>query len=311
MRSWLVLLAIAALDARPCRSSATITCCGSPPSSACTRCWRSRGTSSAGSPAIRRSPPPPSSASAPMRRPSCRCMVCRRSRPGAAPGLIAMLFAAFIGGAILHLRGHYFAIASLVIAEMLREIVNTTPNFTGGGMGLNLPIMRISVGGAGAVLLLRHAGAGRACAPRRRSWSSTASSASGCAASSRTRMPPMCSASTPTPTRPRRSRFRRCSSAWPARSTPPGCTTSSRPTCSTCCSRSNRWSWCCSAGIGTIFGPAIGALILLAFEEFVWRNFLTVHAAALGLIIVVLVLFLPNGILPLLRERFARAEGRA
>ncbi len=61
-------------------------------------------------------------------------------------GLIAMLFAAFIGGAILHLRGHYFAIATLVVAEMLREIVNTTPYFTGGGMGLNLPIMRISVG---------------------------------------------------------------------------------------------------------------------------------------------------------------------
>ena len=57
-----------------------------------------------------------------------------------------MLFAAFIGGAILHLRGHYFAIASLVVAEMLREIVNTTPDFTGGGMGLNLPILRISVG---------------------------------------------------------------------------------------------------------------------------------------------------------------------
>src|SRR5262249_34829854 len=61
-------------------------------------------------------------------------------------GLIAMLFAAFIGGAILHLRGHYFAIATLVVAEMLREIVNTTPHFTGGGMGMNLPIMRISVG---------------------------------------------------------------------------------------------------------------------------------------------------------------------
>ena len=50
-------------------------------------------------------------------------------------------------------------------------------------------------------------------------------------------------------------------------------------------------------GLGTIFGPAIGALILIAFEEFVWRNFLTIHAAALGLIIVVLVLFLPNGLL--------------
>ena len=40
-----------------------------------------------------------------------------------------MLFAAFLGGAILHLRGHYFAIASLIVAEMLREIVNTHAGF--------------------------------------------------------------------------------------------------------------------------------------------------------------------------------------
>ena len=60
-------------------------------------------------------------------------------------GLAAMAFAAFLGGAILHLRGHYFAIASLIVAEMLREIVNGMPDFTGGGKGLNLPILRISV----------------------------------------------------------------------------------------------------------------------------------------------------------------------
>ena len=56
-------------------------------------------------------------------------------------------------------------------------------------------------------------------------------------------------------------------------------------------------------GLGTIFGPAIGALLLLTFEELVWRNFLTIHAAVLGVLIVVLVLYLPNGILSLVRER--------
>ena len=74
-------------------------------------------------------------------------------------GLAAMTFAAFLGGAILHLRGHYFAIASLIVAEMLREIVNGMPDFTGGGKGLNLPILPHFGDGAGAVLLLRHAGA--------------------------------------------------------------------------------------------------------------------------------------------------------
>ena len=62
-------------------------------------------------------------------------------------------------------------------------------------------------------------------------------------------------------------------------------------------------------GLGTIFGPAIGAVILLLFEELVWRNFLTIHAAALGIIIVVLVLFLPNGLLTLVRERLPRRTG--
>ena len=56
-------------------------------------------------------------------------------------------------------------------------------------------------------------------------------------------------------------------------------------------------------GLGTIFGPSIGAVILLLLEEAVWRNFLTIHVAALGAIIVVLVLFLPNGLLALIRER--------
>src|SRR5437879_13658856 len=37
-------------------------------------------------------------------------------------GAIAALFAAALGRAILHLRGHYFAIASLVVAEVLREV---------------------------------------------------------------------------------------------------------------------------------------------------------------------------------------------
>ena len=39
-------------------------------------------------------------------------------------------------------------------------------------------------------------------------------------------------------------------------------------------------------GVGTIFGPGGRRDPLLAFEEMVWRNFLTFHAAVLGLIIV-------------------------
>ena len=62
----------------------------------------------------------------------------------AIAGLAAALFAAVIGLAILHLKGHYFAIASLALAEVLRELVNSS-EFTGGGMGLNLPVPDWSV----------------------------------------------------------------------------------------------------------------------------------------------------------------------
>src|SRR5690606_31084859 len=62
-----------------------------------------------------------------------------------AGGLVSCLFAALLGLAILHLRGHYFAIGSLVVAEVLREIINASTEVTGGGMGLNLPVLKMDV----------------------------------------------------------------------------------------------------------------------------------------------------------------------
>jgi branched-chain amino acid transport system permease protein len=220
-------------------------------------------------------------------------------------GLTALVFAAFIGGAILHLRGHYFAIASLVIAEMLREIVNTTPNLTGGGMGLNLPIMRISVAAqaqfffhamlalaflcTATAILVQHSklGFGLRCIQQNEDaanilgvntygYKTAAFSLSAVFVG-------MAGA---------------IYASWTHYIEPPDVfdiLLAVKPLVMVLL-----------GGIGTIFGPVLGALILLAFEELVWRNFLTIHAAALGLIIVLLVLFLPNGILSLVREHFAR-----
>ena len=50
-------------------------------------------------------------------------------------------------------------------------------------------------------------------------------------------------------------------------------------------------------GAGTLFGPLIGAALFLSLEELVWRNYISVHTGMLGLLIVLLVLFLPKGIL--------------
>jgi branched-chain amino acid transport system permease protein len=59
--------------------------------------------------------------------------------------LMAAVFATGLGLAILRLRGHYFAIASLVVADVLREAVNSATKLTGGGMGFNLPVLKIGV----------------------------------------------------------------------------------------------------------------------------------------------------------------------
>jgi len=217
-------------------------------------------------------------------------------------GVAALLFAAFLGGAILHLRGHYFAIASLIIAEMLREIVNTLPDLTGGGKGLNLPFLRISVTAQAqfffyamlalailcmAVAILVHhskLGFGLRCIQQNEDAASMLGvdtygykTAGFCLSAVFVGVAGAIYAS------------------WVNYIDPPDVfdiLLAVKP-----------MVMVLLGGLGTIFGPALGAVFLLAFEEFVWRNLLTIHAAALGLIIVLLVLFLPNGIVALIRDR--------
>src|SRR5690606_25337366 len=57
-----------------------------------------------------------------------------------AAGLLAFTGALLLGVVLLRLRGHYFAIASLAVGEVLRELTNAATDLTGGGMGLNVPL---------------------------------------------------------------------------------------------------------------------------------------------------------------------------
>lgn len=53
-------------------------------------------------------------------------------------GLAGLLFAVLVGLPVLRLRGHYFAIATLGLAEGMREVVINLPGLTGGGAGLTV-----------------------------------------------------------------------------------------------------------------------------------------------------------------------------
>lgn len=54
-------------------------------------------------------------------------------------GLIGGLFALLIGIAVLHLRGMYFAIVTLALAEAFRVIIRNVPTLSGGPEGMVLP----------------------------------------------------------------------------------------------------------------------------------------------------------------------------
>ncbi len=56
-----------------------------------------------------------------------------------ASALVGLGFAALMGIPVLRLRGHYFAIATLGVAEGMREVVLNLDGLTGGGSGLTVP----------------------------------------------------------------------------------------------------------------------------------------------------------------------------
>lgn len=53
-------------------------------------------------------------------------------------------------------------------------------------------------------------------------------------------------------------------------------------------------------GAGTVLGPVIGTVLFEVLSEFTWGQFLELHEAILGVAMVILILFLPRGIIHLL-----------
>ncbi|MGA7324526.1 MAG: branched-chain amino acid ABC transporter permease [Rhodomicrobium sp.] len=213
-----------------------------------------------------------------------------------AGGLTAGLFGLLIGPAILRLRGHYFAVASVVLASVLRESVNSATDLTGGGMGLTLPAVHgFNVNGqaelyyfsmfaaaaltlAGSAFLIRsRLGVAMRCIQQNEDAAmvlgintlSTKIAALG-------------------PSALTAGLAGAIYATWIGYIDPTDVfddLLSIKPIV-----------MAFLGGVGTVAGPAIGAAIFLLLEEFVWRNALNFHAGILGLLIVVLLVFLPGGL---------------
>jgi branched-chain amino acid transport system permease protein len=64
-------------------------------------------------------------------------------------------------------------------------------------------------------------------------------------------------------------------------------------------------------GIGTLWGPLVGAVLMTQVSEALWANFPQAYLMIFGGLLVVLLIVLPRGIVPAIATRFQRRSGPA
>ncbi|MEM8857400.1 MAG: branched-chain amino acid ABC transporter permease [Chloroflexota bacterium] len=63
-------------------------------------------------------------------------------------------------------------------------------------------------------------------------------------------------------------------------------------------------------GLGTVAGPVVGVTVLYWLREVIWANFLDWHLAVQGALLIVIVLFVPEGIMGILGDPNSTSLGR-
>jgi len=63
---------------------------------------------------------------------------------------------------------------------------------------------------------------------------------------------------------------------------------------------------CMFGGAGTVTGPVFGAIVLYALEYILWSRLPFLHLIIFGVIIVATVLFIPKGVIGVIREKFPK-----
>jgi branched-chain amino acid transport system permease protein len=63
-------------------------------------------------------------------------------------------------------------------------------------------------------------------------------------------------------------------------------------------------------GMGQLYGPIIGAAILTYLEEILITRFAELYMLIFGAILVIAILYLPNGLVGLIQKLWKRISGR-
>ena len=209
------------------------------------------------------------------------------------------IFAGLLGSVLLRLRGHYFAIGTIAVVEVMREVSNNWEDLTGGAVGLNVPIVPGSprevgllfyfimwVLAAAALAITGMVGASKfgfslRCIRQNEAAASmvgidvfktkcAAFMLSGIIVSTAGAI----YASMVAFIEPKDAFNVLLSIEVPV--------------------------MVMLGGAGTILGPVIGATVYVVLKEFVWVNFINFHSAILGIFIIAVVYILPGGVLRLI-----------
>jgi branched-chain amino acid transport system permease protein len=234
------------------------------------------------------------------------CYVGALSQRAGAPMVVAWAcatlfvgaFAAALGAIILRLRGHYFAIGSIAIVEVVRLVISSWGSLTGGGDGLNVSMLSGGPDAVARIFLLV--------------------------------MTVIMTAAFLATVAVDRSRLGfglRCIQQNEDAANMAGVNTTrykvlaytlSALFCGTVGASYASWTgyidptesfsiimsikvpvMCLLGGPGTVLGPVIGTAAFTLLEEVFWANFLDYNRAILGGVIVILIFFLPGGLLAL------------
>jgi branched-chain amino acid transport system permease protein len=215
----------------------------------------------------------------------------------AATAVVAV-FAASLGRAILRMKGHYFAIGSLALVEVLRLVASSWASLTGGGDGLNVRFLEGGPDLIGRVFLFAmmaimivcfivtvlvdrtRLGFGLRCIKQNEDAADMVGiDVTSYKTAAFTLSAMFCGT------------VGAIYASWVAYIDP-----------------SDAFSTLLSlkvpvmtllGGPGTVLGPVLGAWIFVILEEMIWAQFLELNRAILGLVIVLLIFTLPGGLLGL------------
>jgi branched-chain amino acid transport system permease protein len=224
--------------------------------------------------------------------------------PAALAGaVVSALYAAIVGLPILRLKGHYFAIATIGLLEFTREMV-VNMRFTGGGMGLSLPLLRMPPAQFNRMMyfimlsfMVVYALATWWILNSRIGYALRAIKAD-----------PQIAAATGVDV----TRYRVF--AWSTSAFLTGLIGGAYafwlnyiepPQVFNVLVSVKYWIMMLLGGAGTILGPIAGAFVLEIISETVWGRYLEWHLGVLGALMMLTVIFVPNGLAELVSGRFS------